>query len=134
MRKTKAVTVNEKTYVARELTPLDIDGLCDVALRQKKTIVDDFLDVHFLDAVLLGAMLDVPPEHCAEIIGGLTTSEYMPIIEAAKEMNPDFFVMARRRVELAGQLDAISRMLASASEKASPSSLTTDTSTPGTTE
>ena len=133
MRKTKAVTVNEKTYVARELTPLEIDGLFDVTSQRDRTTVDDILDVHHLDAVLLGAMLDVPPERCTEIIGGLTTSEYMPIIEAAKEMNPDFFVMARRRVELAGQLDAISRMLASASEKALPSSLPTDTSTPGTT-
>lgn len=136
MRKTKAVSVGDKTYVVRELTPLEVDSLFDVSAQKERTTVDGILDVHLLDTVLLGAMLDVPPERCAEIIGQATTSEYMPIIEAAKELNPDFFAMARRRLEYVGQLGAINEMFAnqmreSASASASDGSSSTATTKPG---
>lgn len=131
MRKTKAVAVDGQTYLVRELTPFEIDGLFDATADRTRSIVDGILDVHHLDCVLLGAMLDVSPERCAEVVGNLTASGYMPIIEAAKELNPDFFAMARRRLEYAGQLDVINQMLASVSGMESDGSSSPATTTPG---
>lgn len=133
MRKTKAVEMGGKTYVVRELTPLEIDRLFDQSREQTSSVVDAMLDVHNLDTVLLGAMLDLEPSEVERLIGERVPSEYQPIIEAAREINPDFFEMARRRHVLAGQMDAINRMLALASGSASPASSSTDTTRPGTT-
>jgi len=138
MRKTKAITTGDSTYVVRELTPNEIDGLFDQSTSRRRTTVDDILDVHHLDCVLLGSMLGVDPERCAEIFGNLTSSESAPLIAAAKELNPDFFAMARRRIELVGQLAGLERMLAetthaSASGSAFPPSSSTDTQAPPTT-
>jgi len=121
------------TYVVRELTPFEIDRLCDRSVPQRASMVDAMLDVHLLDTSLLGAMLDLEPQEVERVIGERTPSEYGPIIEAAREINPDFFAMARRRIELAGQMDAINRMLALASESASPASSPSGTTTPPTT-
>ncbi|MGD9947521.1 MAG: hypothetical protein AB7U29_03465 [Desulfobulbus sp.] len=131
MRKTKAIDINGTTYMVRELTPLEIDQLFDQSKSRSRTIVDDILDVHCLDTVLLGSMLGVEPPRCSEIIGPLTPSEYMPIIEAAKELNPDFFEMARRWVDRAGQLGEISKIIGKISESASESLSSTDIVTPG---
>lgn len=133
MRKTKAVEVNVATYVVRELTPSEIDALFDQSRQKEQSTIDGILDVHCLDTCLLGAMLGVDPPRCAEIIGGYTTSEYMPIIETAKELNPDFFVMARRRLEYAGQIAEANKILANLCGNALPSSLPMDTPTPPTT-
>ncbi len=133
MRKTEAVEVNGSTYVVCELTPREIDQLYDQSRNRDRGLVDDILDVHCLDTVLLGSMLGEPPEAVSEIVGGYTTSEYMPIIEAAKRLNPDFFAMARRRIEYAGQLANLSGMLDKISGNGSPSSSSTGTTTPGTT-
>lgn len=133
MRKTKAVEVNRATYVVRELTPIEIDALFDQSRQKEQSTIDGILDVHCLDTILLGAMLGVDPPRCGEIIGGLTTSEYMPIIEAAKELNPDFFAMARRRLEYAGQLAEANKIIANLCGNVLPSSLPTDTPTPPTT-
>lgn len=121
------------TYVVRELTPFEIDRLCDRSVPQRASMVDAMLDVHLLDTSLLGAMLDLEPQEVERVIGERTPSEYAPIIEAAREINPDFFAMARRRLELAGQMDAINRMLAIASESALPASSPSGTTTPPTT-
>lgn len=133
MRQTKAVEVNGTTYVVRELTPKEIDALFDQSRQKEQATVDGILDVHCLDTCLLGAMLGIDPPRCEEIIGGLTTSEYLPIIETAKELNPDFFAMARRRLEYAGQLDAANKILANLCGNVLHSSLPTDTPTPPTT-
>nr|WP_321465162.1 hypothetical protein [uncultured Desulfobulbus sp.] len=138
MRKTKAVIVEGTTYVVRELTALEVDALFDQSIGRQQTTVDGFLDVHGLNTVLLGSMMDVPPERCAEIIGNMMPSEYRQILDAAKELNPDFFEMARRHLEYAGQIAAINellanRMHANASGNASASSSSTDTTRPGTT-
>lgn len=122
MRKTKAVEVNGATYVVRELTPSEIDALFDQSRQKEQSTVDGILDVHCLDTCLLGAMLGVDPPRCEEIIGGLTTSEYMPIIDTAKDLNPDFFAMARRRLEYAGQLENEYKILAKICEQALPGS------------
>ncbi len=138
MRKTKAVDIDKSTYVVRELTPNEIDALFDATKGRARTTVDDILDIHLLDTVLLGGMLGVDAARCGEIIGGHTPSEYLPIIEAAKELNPDFFALARRRLEFAtGQMAALGELLrtmdAGGSENASPSSLPTATTPPATT-
>lgn len=137
MRKTKAIDTDKTTYVVRELTPNEIDALFDQAKGKEPSIVDEILDIHLLDTVLLGGMLGVDPARCGEIIGGLTQSEYLPIIEAAKELNPDFFALARRLVERAGRVEGlaeIKEMLAKLSESASPSLLPLGTLTPTTTD
>lgn len=90
MRKTTAIPINGKTIVVRELTPREIDALFDQCRQRTRTTVDDILDVHHLDTVLLGAMLGLAPERCEALVGELTTSEYMPLVEAAKTLNPDF--------------------------------------------
>lgn len=138
MRKTKAVTVEGTTYVVRELTAMEVDALFDQSIDRQQSTVDGFLDVHGLNTVLLGSMMDTTPDRCAEIIGSMMPSEYRPILDTAKELNPDFFEMARRRLEYAGHMGAINEMLAhqmraSASANASASSSLTDTSRPGTT-
>ena len=138
MRKTKAVELGGATYVVKELTPLEIDGLFDQSPHRKRTMVDDMLDVHQLDTALLGAMLGVTPERCAEIIGQHPPSQYGVIIDASKEMNPDFFEMARRRVALAGQIEIVGQLLAAqiqdnCSGKTSDTSSCPGTQTPPTT-
>lgn len=136
MRRTKAVDIDKTTYVVRELTPNEIDALFDAAKVSSRSLVDEILDIHLLDTVLLGGMLGVDAGRCGEIIGGLTQSEYLPIIEAAKELNPDFFEYARRLVERAGRVEdvvAIKEMLGKISENALPSSLPVATTTPATT-
>jgi|GEM_PF-3732465 len=134
MRKTEAVEINGATHIVRELTPLEIDQLFDQSRQTRRGVVDDMLDVHHLDTVLLGAMMGQSPGVCGEVIGALTTSEYMPIVEAAKRLNPDFFAMARRRVEYAGQLANLGEMLGKISANGSPPLSSTDTIMPGTTE
>jgi len=138
MRKTKAVTVEGTTYLVRELTAIEVDALFDQSIDRQQSTVNGFLDVHGLNTVLLGSMMDVTPDRCAEIIGNMMPSEYRQIIDTAKELNPDFFEYARRRIEYAGQMAAINALLAnqmraSASENASESSSLTDTSRLGTT-
>lgn len=133
MRKTKAIDIDGKVYVVRELTPFEIDKLFDQVNHQgTSSMVDAMLDVHDLDTVLLGAMLDLKAQEVERLIGERVPSEYQPIIAAAREINPDFFEMARRRRILAGQMDAINKILALASESPSPASLPLDTTMPGT--
>lgn len=134
MRKTTAIPINGETIVVRELTPREIDALFDQCRQRTRTTVDDILDVHHLDTVLLGAMLGLAPERCEALVGELTPSEYMPLVEAAKTLNPDFFAMARRRLEYAGQLADMGAILANAYASGLQPSSSTATTTPGITD
>lgn len=131
MRKTKAVECNGKTYVARELTPREIDRLFDQSAAGGEAIADAMLDVHDLNLVLLAEMLGMEPSAAAELVLDTTPSAYAPILAAVREVNPDFFAMARQRKNLAGQLERLERMLDSNSGPLSASSSNTDTATPG---
>lgn len=131
MRKTKAVECAGKTMVVKELTPREIDALFDESEVATTSIVDAMLDVHHLNLVLLAAMLGMERDSLEAMLLDTVPSEYGKVIDAGKEVNPDFFAMARQRAKLAGQIEAMDRMLALVSENASASSSSTATSTPG---
>jgi len=133
MRKTKAVECAGKTMVVKELTPREIDTLFDESEVATASIVDAMLDVHHLNLVLLAAMLGMEKDLLEAMLLDTVPSEYGKVIDAGKEVNPDFFAMARQRAKLAGQIEAMDRMLALVSESASVSSSSTATSMPGTT-
>lgn len=133
MRKTKAVECAGKTMVVKELTPREIDALFDESEVATASIVDAMLDVHHLNLVLLAAMLGMKKDLLEAMLLDTVPSEYGKVIDAGKEVNPDFFAMARQRAKLAGQIEAMDRMLALVSEGASASSSNMATSMPGTT-
>jgi len=119
--------------VVKELTPREIDTLFDESEVATASIVDAMLDVHHLNLVLLAAMLGMEKDLLEAMLLDTVPSEYGKVIDAGKEVNPDFFAMARQRAKLAGQIEAMDRMLALVSESASVSSSSTATSMPGTT-
>lgn len=131
MRKSKAVECAGKTRVVQELTPAQVDALFDQSATGPGSIVDAFLDVHDLNVILLAAMVQMEPAELERELQETVPSEYGKLIAAAKEINPDFFAMARQRKELAGQLETLERMLVLASDKGSASSSSADTTMPG---
>lgn len=132
MRKTKAFTCNGKTRIACELTPREIDALFDAT--RERSLLDDLLDVHDLDTGLLAAMLGMENDELAAELMDLPPSEIQVAVAACKEVNADFFVMARRRRELVGQMVIMEKMLAAASEKGSAASSSAATTVPPTTD
>jgi len=132
-RITKAVECAGKTRVVKELTPREIDALFDQSQAGTSSIVDQMLEVHDLNLVLLAAMVGVEPKDLETELLDTPPSEYGKVIDAAKEVNPDFFAMARQRQKLVGQLEAMERILGLASGKESASSSSADINTPGTT-
>ncbi len=133
MRKTKSVAYgDEKETVVRELTANEIDRLFDQEGSRPMTTLDNLLDVHDLTTSILAAMCGMDEQQMAEMIGGLTPSGYAPIITAAKELNPDFFAVARNLKNRAEMMANIGKMLGMSSDPRSASSSSTDTSTPGT--
>ena len=63
----------------------------------------------------------------------LAPSAWAPLIDAARELNPDFFAMARALQRRAGDLAALEQMLARVSAEPSASASSTATTAPGTT-
>lgn len=131
MRTTKAVEMGDTTLVAKELTGREIDRLFDLSQKSGSSIMDALLDVHDLNLVLLSEMLGMEQARLEQLLLDTPPSEYAPVIAAAKEVNPDFFAMARQLKRLVGQLDVLDRMLGSDSAKGSAASSNTDTPTPG---
>ena len=134
MRKTRSVMYGDaQEATVRELTVLEIDGLFDLAERRSMTTLDNMLDVHNITAPILAAMCGVDEDGLRGMIGHLPPSGYAPLIQAAREANPDFFAMARNLKDRAGMLANLGKILDSVSESASVSASSTVITMPGAT-
>ena len=134
MRKTKAIHLTaDQELIVRELTPREIDGLFDAIQPARATIVDNLLEPHDLDAGLLAAMCGLDRQALTDQLLDLVPSAWAPLIDAARELNPDFFAMARALQRRAGDLAALEQMLARVSADASVSASSTAITGPGTT-
>ena len=134
MRKTKAVPLTTgQELIVRELTPREIDTLFDAVQPARATIVDNLLEPHDLDSGLLAAMCGLDREALVGLLLDLAPSAWAPLLDAARELNPDFFAMARALQRRAGDLAALEQMLARVSAEPSVSVSSTATTGPGTT-
>jgi len=129
MRKIKTINVDGREIFVKELTVLEIDRLFDDAAKVNSTrsILDDMLDQHDLTGDMLEFLSGVTVAELKE----MTPSTYLPIVQAAKEVNPDFFIMTQM---LKNRSERLERMFAAGSGGMFPPSLPPDTSTSGITD
>lgn len=130
MRLTKAVQFAGTELVVRELTPAEVDALYDLAAKSEASTLDNMLDVHDLNTTILARICALDPDKLAALLVNMTPSAYAPLIASAKEVNPDFFAMARLIRSRAEMLGAVGKMLDSFSATASAGSSSTATPPP----
>lgn len=122
--KSKAVKLGDDfSLVVHELTLKDAQETYDEK-RQGDWLINQMLEVHNLDLSILSRICKVEISLLEEKLLPLTPSAYQPLIEAAKEVNSDFFVMRgqqREFVEAKRQLEIMKTLLLKESSTKTPS-------------
>ena len=109
MRGAKTIDAAGEEVIVRELTVSHLDYLLSVE-DYEATMLDRLLEGEMLTGPLLEAASGIKVAVLAE----MTPSELRPLVEAFKEVNPDFFEMARREVR---RVEEMAKAFASNLEK-----------------
>jgi hypothetical protein len=94
MRKSTIITWNGREVTVKELTPRELDRIMQQA-DGPASMLDRILDAHYLSAAIIAAATEVPEEE----LETSAPSALAPLIEATKEVNPDFLAAISRAVK-----------------------------------
>lgn len=132
MRKSKAVLYGDgQECIVKELTGFEIDQLFDLAAQTDPTTFDNLLDGHDLTGDILATICSKTRQEMEKQLMSLPVSSWQPLLVAVKEVNPDFFDLARRLKHRAELIANMGRMLGSSFGEQSPTLSPVATTTPG---
>jgi hypothetical protein len=95
---TKTIELRGQEVTARELTTLEVrNWLSSQRDAAEFDVVDNFL---FAEEGVSTADLRLMSDVSAELLDSLTPSEILPLAQAIKEVNPNFFEMRRRLIAI----------------------------------
>jgi len=127
MRNSKIIEIDGKELVVKELTPDDFDSLLQPNEDYQANWLDRILDKDNLSGSVLAASTGLTEKD----LSGMAPSALRPMIEAFKEVNPDFLETARLEKERA---EEIQKILGDNSGGAAALLSSMDTPLPGNTE
>lgn len=137
MRRTKAsgytTEAGRVEVVVRELTGIEIDRLYDQAEQMPMTMFDNLLDLHDITGSMLATICGLQAAQLAEALMPLPPSCWRQLLDDAKEVNPDFFAVARQIKNRAAMLAEYAKIVGSSLGEGFPGLSSVDTSTPGNT-
>ncbi len=99
MRGQKVVDVAGREVTVKELTVTQLDSLLGQE-DYEATMLDRILEKDMLTGDLLHTATGISVQD----LSGMAPSAMRPLVEAFKEVNPDFFEMARREVSRAQEM------------------------------